>query len=390
MLILQSKVYAVMAYHDQPLQYISKYYFRTKAGGDDHYDVIYTIMSLMGALPFALWIGFIMLAIVFIFPQVSTLVIKLSLAKLKKVEICMKKLSKAGNEVKILKLTEGENENGVYLVELKSTVYEQELSEMIKTNGAYVKDECKKYMIDLSASNKWRIREMPLLCLSIFLNIALFAFHIFSTVEIIKYRNDVLQSHQDSGNDHSSSLIAITLSFITIVVTYISGVIISVYRLCKEGFDTKSLVVSKSTKEPLNLRTLAAMFVTMNIIHIVCYFMPYMLLAFIYNPLQTCVTYLALGLYVLCAYLLFWILEHCCISLIKLFNSHTTDHEFLTFYTSPNNSESDSVDGNDINLQYIYIFIIQTVYLLLGTGIVFAQQLFSFRLQLFMCLLWEL
>ena len=40
MLILQSKVYAVMEYHDQPLQYINRYYFRAKTEGDDHYDVI--------------------------------------------------------------------------------------------------------------------------------------------------------------------------------------------------------------------------------------------------------------------------------------------------------------------------------------------------------------
>ena len=57
-----------MEYHDQLLQYINRYYFRTKTEGDDHYDVIYDIMSLMGALPLGLGTGFIMLAIIFVVP----------------------------------------------------------------------------------------------------------------------------------------------------------------------------------------------------------------------------------------------------------------------------------------------------------------------------------
>ena len=51
---LQSKVYAVMEYHDQPLQYINRNYFHTKTKGDDHYDVIFNIITLMGFLPLAL------------------------------------------------------------------------------------------------------------------------------------------------------------------------------------------------------------------------------------------------------------------------------------------------------------------------------------------------
>ena len=76
-------------------------------------------MSLMGALPFELWIGFIMLAIVFIFPQVSTLLIKLSLAQLKEVEIYIKELQKAKNEdVQVTEYEYKKGEQGVYLVEL--------------------------------------------------------------------------------------------------------------------------------------------------------------------------------------------------------------------------------------------------------------------------------
>ena len=380
--ILQSKVYAVMEYHDQPLQYINRYYFRTKTEGDDHYDVIYNIMSFMGALPLGLWIGFTMLAIAFVVPQVSTLLMKLSLAQLKEVELDIKKLNKAENkDVQVKKRTEGENKNCVYLVELKSTVYEQELLKMTRTNGAYVrkvKGECKKYTIDLSASNKWKIDRIPLLILSISLNIALFAFHILSAVEIIKYGNDVLQSHQDSSKDHSSSPTAtVTISFIMIIATYISAVLISVYRLHKGlCFDTKSLLVA--------LNFLASMSVTINIIHIVCYFLPYMLLAFIYNPLQTCVTYLALGFYALGAYLLLWIAKYCITSYIKLFNFHTSVNDLiggsLGFYApeSYTAENSESVDGKDIKrVRICSCIVFYTVFVLFATGMVLAVVYFS-------------
>ena len=391
MLILQSKVYAVMEYHDQPLQYINRYYFQTKTEGDDHYDVIYNIMLFMGALPFGLWIGFIMFAVIFVFPQISTLLIKLSLAQLKGIENFYEPGDK---DIEVKKLTdhEGEKKNSEqeeYLVEVKGTKsadhdYQQQLFEMTKTCGDYVrkvKDEC--YKIILSASNKWEIHEIPLLCLSISLNIALFAFHILSAVEIIKYGNDVLQSHQDSSKDHSSSPTrAITISFTIIIVTYFSAVVMSVYKWCKGGFDIKSLILTK--KRPLNFRFLAAISITINIIHIVCYFMPYMLLAFVYNPLQTFVTYLALGLYVLCAYLLFWIAKYCITSYKILVNSQTTDHaliRFLRFYAARSHKDnSESADRNNIKLKPGYIrciFIFYIAYFFLGYGIVFVAIFFS-------------
>lgn len=37
--------------------------------------------------------------------------------------------------------------------------------------------------------------------------------------------------------------------------------------------------------------------------------MPYMLLAFIYNPVQTSVFYITLPIYILCGYLLIWLME---------------------------------------------------------------------------------
>ena len=359
-----------MEYHDQPLQYINRYYFRTQTEGDDHYDVIYIIMNLMGALPLGLWIGFIMLAVIFIFPQISTLLIKLSLAH-------FIKENEAGDKgIQVKKLTEGENKNGkqeVYLVEVKSTTYKEELLEMTKIYDYVRKVEDQYYMIILSASNKLKIHEISLLFLSIFLNIALFAFHILSVFEINKYVSEV-------NNNHSFIFAANSITFCFIMVTYSSAVVISVYRFHKGGFEIKSLVVAKDRS--LNFRFLAAISITINIIHIVCYFMPYMLLAFIYNPLQACVTYLALGLYVVGAYLLFWIVKYCITSYKRLVNSHTTDHaliRFLRFYAARSYTENlESFDGNGLRRQhYKCIFIFHIALFFLGYGIVFAVVFFS-------------
>ena len=330
---LQSKVYAVMEY-DQSLQYINRHYFRTKTKGDEHYDIIFNIITLMGFMPLALWIVFIVLSVGYIYPK-----IKLLLPRLKEVEVLMKKLKKAEDkDIEVKKVpVDDENENDnrdVYLVELKSDVYKSELSEIARTNGAYVrkvnikaKNEDNKYMIDLSASSKWKVEEIPLLCLSIFLNGTLFAFHILSALDLIKYGNDVLLSDQDLN------VVTITFSLFVVVITYILAVGRSVYGYYQGGSDSRSSVLAaKSVKvKALNFRKLAAISITVNAIHLVCYFLPYMLLAFIYNPLQTCFTYLGLGLLIICIYLLFLIFTYCCTSICTKFSDSST-HDFLGFY----------------------------------------------------------
>ena len=65
-MILQSKVYAVMEYHDQPLQYINRYYFQIKIEEDEHYDTISIIMNMMAVLPLAIFFTFFLVAIRYI------------------------------------------------------------------------------------------------------------------------------------------------------------------------------------------------------------------------------------------------------------------------------------------------------------------------------------
>jgi len=287
-----------MAYNGEAVQQINRYYFRTKTEGDDHYCIINTIMNLMGALPLALWIGFTTLSIIFMLPYTTTLLEKLSLSQIQKAESLMSKLKKAKvDDVQIRNSLENESkcEKEMYSIELKSDVYKKEVSKKAKGNIYVNKVENDKYEIDLSSRNKWKIDDTPLLALSICLNFVLFVFHDTSYVYIIIYARDVLLSDK---NQSSGPIISAGISIIIIVITYISAVGICIYKLSNRCSSDQPSLEGKTNPVILS----AAVSITVNIIHLVCYFMPYMLLAFIYNPLQTFVTYLVLGVYVMCLF----------------------------------------------------------------------------------------
>ena len=304
-----------MAYNGDAVQNINRYYFRTKTEGDYQYDIVYNIMNLMGVLPIALWIGFAIFSIIFILPYTTTLLEKLSLSQLQEAKSLMSKLKNA-KVIPTSNLPENKSEcdQEIYLIELKSNLPEdlkKDVSEMAKNNRFYVKqlqEEHNKYVMDLSSQNKWKIDDEPFLGLSICLNLALLGFHITSYVYNINYAEDVLVS---ARNRSFGPIVSAAFSIIIILITYILAV--GLY-ICKLSNRCSSCDQPSFKTNPVILFT--AMSIMVNIIHLVCYFMPYMLLAFIYNPLQTFVTYLVLGVYVLCGYLLLWILKrllfYCC------------------------------------------------------------------------------
>ena len=282
-MILQSKVYAVMEYHDQPLQFINRYYFHAKTKGDEHYDLVYNIITLLGFLPFALWIVFMVLCDIYIYPKINS---------------------------------------------------------FLESLPPFKKEDILKYELP-------KIEEIPLLCLSIFLNGSLLAFHILSAVDLLEYGNDVLQSDQDLN------VVTITLSLFVVVVTYILALGRSVYRCfeAKKASNNEAPESGEVNSKAPKFRRLAAMSITVNAVHLVCYFLPYMLLSFIYNPLQTCFTYLGLGLLIMCVYLLFWIYTRCCtLFCTKLSDSSTNEsstNDSSTHDSPTNDSSTNDSSTND-------------------------------------------
>ena len=86
-----------------------------------------------------------------------------------------------------------------------------------------------------------------------------------------------------------------------------------------------------------------------------------MLLAFIYNPLQTCVTYLALSLYILCGYVFIWSFK---LHISYARSSGKTASDILRFrtrsclYQIARNSDSNTDNKNKIKPFYVYMSII--------------------------------
>jgi len=117
-----------------------------------------------------------------------------------------------------------------------------------------------------------------------------FVIHIFSIMAFIQYGNEVLSSE----NYHNiipiilagSSLLAIGAGFVLTA------------KLLK-------LKISKSKDDTtIQPSQIPAAVISVNCIYIGCYFLPYMLLAFIHHPLLTTFTYLKLTLLIVCIYLI--------------------------------------------------------------------------------------
>ena len=96
-----------------------------------------------------------------------------------------------------------------------------------------------------------------------------------------------------------------------------------------------------------------------------------MLLAFIYNPLQTFVTYLVLGVYVLCGYLLLWILKR-----LLLYCCKPSDPICIGHFSSKNDYKNQGLQTN--SKTYIKPQYICTAYLLIFSGIFFSIVYFSY------------
>ena len=74
------------------------------------------------------------------------------------------------------------------------------------------------------------------------------------------------------------------------------------FTLTQKFLSDNSKVREKNYKDQKELRLPVAV-ISVNIIYIGCYFLPYMVLAFIHNPLLTAFTYFMVVLFIVCVYL---------------------------------------------------------------------------------------
>ena len=114
--------------------------------------------------------------------------------------------------------------------------------------------------------------------------IALSIINIVSISQLLQYGDDVLK------NDGTNIIhFQVASSIFTLITVFLFAMLKILYnRVFGEG---------------VNFISITAISISMNLIYIVSHHMPYMLLAFIYSPVQTSLTYLAFLLYILCVYL---------------------------------------------------------------------------------------
>ena len=100
--------------------------------------------------------------------------------------------------------------------------------------------------------------------------------------------------------------------------------------------------------------------------------MPYMLLAFIYNPLQTSVTYLALGVYIFCGYMLCWVTREAILAYKSSLIGQKSETSDETDYAIDNTYDLCTFKGNKISK-----FIIFLILFLSGQGLLAGVVYFS-------------
>ena len=134
----------------------------------------------------------------------------------------------------------------------------------------------------------------PLIFTTIWICIGFIVIHVFSVISFIQYGNEVLSSE----NYHIKiPLTHAVLSPLAIGIGFILTVLILILK-----------VRSQSEKDDNDKRKkilqIPAAMISVSFIYIGCYFMPYMLLAFIHDPLLTTFTYLMLVIVIVCIYLI--------------------------------------------------------------------------------------
>ena len=311
--LLQIKVYASTKYHNDPLQFVNKHYFQTKSSMiDENYKAIFIIMWFITVLPLILTCAVSPLTALNLYPIVFRVM--------------------PGNKITV-----------------NSKFYPH-------VNMTQLHAKKKKYYIKV-------IHLRPFMFANVGITIGFLVVHIYSMIRFIQYGDEVLSSNDSKG--HPLPLIHAALSLLAVIVGIVLSITISVIRSKRiredgnfkaiedgrmaaksELSDNEKKHNEKKHNEKKQL-TLIATLISINIIYIGCYFMPYMILAFIHDPLITIFTYIMVVLFMVCIYLIclgVWRIY----KLYKKYHKNKKDTEGNNENTEGNN---ENTEGNNKNTE---------------------------------------
>ena len=296
-----------MEFHDQHLQFISTHYFHSKTEGDHNYDTIAQIFWLLFGIKLTLFYAMLYLSLIYIIPKLTVI-----LESLSKLDITEEEKFEGITEKDKSQIESKPTVEECITVTLFSVNHEQEhrfdASNETKVhetellpNSANTKDLGKFYIKVSDKKNRkhpkkqWKLHIISTFFVSVCITIGLFIISIFSMSRLRQYGNEVLKEYQGTTILHSDANFSIAV-WIFIIGFAISKII---YELSFSG-------------DGVSFISLTAISITINLIYGVSYHMPYMVLAFVYNPVQSSIIYLVLTIYILCLYLFFWSIESNC------------------------------------------------------------------------------
>ena len=142
----------------------------------------------------------------------------------------------------------------------------------------------------------------PLILTAAVICIGFWTIHVLSVMAFIQYGNEVLNSE----NYHYIIPIAhAVLSLLAVATGFVLTVIFLKVRISKYKQQQQQQQQEGSNDVLYDQSLLIpAAAISVNFIYIGCFFLPYMLLAFVHDPLLTTFTYLTLVLFIVCIYLL--------------------------------------------------------------------------------------
>ena len=282
-----------MQYDGQSLQHISRYYFHAKTEGGKNYDTIETILILLIVTKWTVLQASLFISLVYVFNKIVVILHKMSKMEFTESDKLLTELLKEKNEkfnatIRMLSIIEKEEhkydvEQKVYSIQLPpDSPILQTLNMIDNIKQLSDTEDDKKHFLIEAMQKQWRLYLISVIIINILVHVALVIFHILSIVQLIHYGVEVLTN----GNPTFTvdAIISLLLWFALLGVLGI--------KLYTDYFS-----------DGISLISVAATLVIVNLTYIAFYFMPYMLLAFIYGPIQTSVTYGALMLFVLCGYL---------------------------------------------------------------------------------------
>ena len=208
----------------------------------------------------------------------------------------------------------------------------------VKVNAAYYED---KGILPRDRTNKDYYKKvvhlLPLILTGIGIYIGLLVVHIFSIVRLLEYGNKVL-----SSNYTFLSITHAVCSLLAVIIGFSLSVIFLVIKILRSKRGDKN-----NKKWYLML---PAAVISVNIFYLGCYFLPYMLLAFIHDPLQSIFTYLTVVFFALSTYLIilgFWYFYKRYSKKHKIGKNDNTDKKSDEIEENDKMDKTDKMDNND-------------------------------------------